>query len=83
MENNMRLTLHIKKPSAFFWLRKIRGVDINKCCAECFIGEKESRMYHESKYNKEPLMIELEIKPSQRYVAYYLCGMSLGYGLRK
>ena len=33
----MRLRLEILKKCNFFWLRAIRDVNINQCCAKCFI----------------------------------------------
>ena len=42
----MHLTLEVKRYHEFFWLRDIRGVDISKCCAECFLGGKDNRVYY-------------------------------------
>jgi hypothetical protein len=75
----MRMSLDIKKPSEFFWVRKIRGVDISKCCAECFIGESDTRLYHGTVKNQTPRKIDLDIEPNKNYIAYYLCGLSKGY----
>ena len=36
----MKVSLEIKKRCSFFWLRAIRNARIDKCCAECFIGDK-------------------------------------------
>ena len=42
----MHLRLEIRKKCNFFWLRDIRDVDISQCCAKCFIGEKDNRVYY-------------------------------------
>ena len=42
----MHLHLEIRKKCNFFWLRDIRAVDISQCCAKCFIGEKDNRVYY-------------------------------------
>ena len=42
----MRLHLELKKKCNFFWLRDIRDVDIEECCAKCFIGGKDNRVYY-------------------------------------
>lgn len=42
----MHLTLEVKRYHEFFWLRDIQAVNIYKCCAECFIGNRDSRVYH-------------------------------------
>ena len=78
-ETNMKIFLDIKVPSEFFWVRKIRDVNISKCCAECFIGDSDTRMYHSTKQRQTPQYIELEIEPAERYVAYYLCGLAKNY----
>lgn len=60
----MRLTLDVKRYHEFFWLRSIQQVNIYRCCAECFIGQRDSRVYHGTLHQR---------------VAYYLCGLSAGY----
>ena len=77
--NNMKMSLDIKKPSQFFWLCKIRDVDISRCCKKCFCGESEGQMYHGTAHGQTPRFIELEVKPAEKYVAYYLCGLSRGF----
>lgn len=42
----MHLTLEVKRYHEFFWLRDIQAVNIYKCCAECFIGNRDSMVYH-------------------------------------
>jgi hypothetical protein len=72
----MKVSLNIKKPSEFFWLRKIRGVDISQCCAKCFLGVSDTRMFHGTNHGQTPRMIELDLFPSEEFVAYYLCGLA-------
>jgi hypothetical protein len=81
MENSeaMKIFLSTKQAYQFFWLRKIRDVDISKCCVKCFIGEAEPKVFHGTKYKAPPYSIEFDIEPSDKYVAYYLCGMSRGF----
>jgi hypothetical protein len=79
----MQISLEIKQPSQFFWVRKIRSVDISRCCAKCFIGESDTRLYHGTAYGQTPRFIKLEIEPAEKYVAYYLCGLSAGFKYEK
>ena len=74
----MRLTLDLKRPCNFFWLRGIRSVRIDKCCAQCFLGEKFNEVYEQTRF-KEKAHVELDIKPDPRMKAYYLCGLSRGW----
>ena len=74
----MHLTLEVKRYHEFFWLRDIRKVDISKCCAECFIGGKDGRVYWGTLRQKTAL-IDIEVKEHPKAVAYYLCGLSAGY----
>ena len=74
----MRLTLEVKRYHEFFWLRDIRGVDIYKCCAECFIGQRDSRVYWGT-LHKSNALIDIDVKENSKAVAYYLCGLSAGY----
>ena len=74
----MRLKLEVKRYHEFFWLRDIRAVDIRKCCAECFIGNRDSRVYHGT-LHKAQAVIDIDVKESPKAVAYYLCGLSSGY----
>lgn len=74
----MRLTLEVKRYHEFFWLRDIRGVDITKCCAQCFIGGKDSRVYYGT-LHQPTAHIDIEVKEHPKAVAYYLCGLSAGY----
>ena len=82
IEGAMFVRLDIKRPSEFFWLAKIRGVNISKCCKQCFYGESESRLYYETIGRQTPKVIELNVMPHKNYVAYYLCGLSKGYNHR-
>ena len=74
----MRVTLKIKKKCSFFWLRGIRSVRIDKCCAKCFIGTVYPEIYEGTKY-KDKALVELELKPDTHIKAYYLCGLSRGF----
>ncbi len=74
----MHLTLRVKRYHEFFWLRDIQAVDIYKCCAECFIGNRYSRVYHETLHRPSAL-VEIDVAENPRAVAYYLCGLSAGY----
>ena len=74
----MKLTLDIKKKCSFFWLRGIRGARIDKCCAQCFIADSFHEVYEATHY-KEKAHVELDIVPSIRVKAYYLCGLSKGF----
>ena len=44
----MHLRLELKKRCELFWLKDIRDVDISQCCAKCFIGQKDNRVYYAS-----------------------------------
>jgi len=74
----MRLTLDVKRYHEFFWLRNIRAVNIYKCCAECFIGARDSRVYHGT-LRRATAHIDIEVKEDPKAVAYYLCGLSARY----
>ncbi|MEG1563830.1 MAG: hypothetical protein RR365_08900 [Bacteroides sp.] len=74
----MHLTLDVKRYHEFFWLRDIRGVDIYKCCAECFIGGKDNRIYYGT-LHQLTAHIDIEVKEHPKAVAYYLCGLSAGF----
>ena len=78
MEDAMQLLLNVKETSSFFWLRKIRSVSINTCCAKCFYGHKVSQVYNETRFREAPYSVVLDVEPSEKYLAYYLCGLSLG-----
>jgi hypothetical protein len=73
----MKLTLEIKQKCSWFWLRAIRNVRIDKCCAQCFIGSKFDEVYAQTRY-KNKALVELEFEPDERVKAYYLCGLSRG-----
>ena len=73
----MHVSLTIKTKCSFFWLRAIRRVRIDKCCAQCFIGDKFNEVYEKS-YYKDSANIELDIEPDTQVKAYYLCGLSRG-----
>lgn len=74
----MRLRLETKRYHEFFWLRSIRAVNIYKCCAECFIGARESRVYHGTLHQVKAV-VDIEVEKDPKAVAYYLCGLSAGY----
>ena len=74
----MRLKLKVKRYHEFFWLRSIRAVNIYKCCAECFIGERDSRVYHGTLHQPQA-EIDIEVNKDPKAVAYYLCGLSASY----
>lgn len=73
----MRISLTIKTKCSFFWLRAIRRVRIDKCCAQCFIGDKFNEVY-EKTYYKDSALVELDVTPDSQVKAYYLCGLSRG-----
>lgn len=73
----MKLTLEVKQKCSFFWLRAIRRVRIDKCCAQCFIGDAFHEVY-ENTHFKEKALVSLDITPDERVKAYYLCGLSRG-----
>lgn len=74
----MKLLLEIKQKCNFFWLRAIRDVRIDKCCAKCFIGEAFSEIFNRSRY-KDRALIEFDIPMRNNIKAYYLCGLSKGF----
>lgn len=74
----MQLKLKVKRYHEFFWLRDIRGVDIYKCCAECFLGGKDNRVYYGT-LHQQTADIDIEVKEHPKAVAYYLCGLSAGF----
>lgn len=74
----MHLTLEVKRYHEFFWLRDIRGVDISKCCAECFLGGKDNRVYYGT-LHKPTALIDIDVIEHPKAVAYYLCGLSAGF----
>ena len=75
----MQLEMEIKQPPEFFWLIKIRSVDITQCCKRCFNGDSMPELYHATKSCLAPKNIKLEIAPEYRFKAYYLCGLSKGF----
>ena len=74
----MHLKLEVKRYHEFFWLRSIRAVNIYKCCAGCFIGQKDNRVYYGT-LRKPSAIIDIEVKRDPKAVAYYLCGLSAGF----
>lgn len=74
----MHLRLEIKKKCNFFWLRDIRGVDITQCCAKCFIGDKDNRVYYGTLHKSEAI-VDIIVKQHRAAKAYYLCGLSDGF----
>ena len=78
MVSPMRLHLEIRKKCNFFWLRDIRDVDITQCCAKCFIGGKDNRVYYGT-LHKSKAVLDIEIQQHPDAKAYYLCGLSDGF----
>lgn len=74
----MHLTLEVKKYHEFFWLRDIQDVNISQCCAKCFIGHKDNRVYEQT-YHRAHEVVELDVIERKEALAYYLCGLSAGY----
>ena len=74
----MKLRLEIKSKCNFFWLRAIRAVDIHQCCAKCFIGEKDNRVYYGT-LHKTKALVEIDVQQYPGIKAYYLCGLSAGF----
>lgn len=74
----MQLHLEILKKCNFFWLRDIRDVDISQCCAKCFIGGKDNRVYYET-LHKSQAVVDILVKQHPQAKAYYLCGLSDGF----
>ena len=74
----MKLTLEIKKKCNFFWLRGIRRARIDKCCAQCFIGEAYHEIFEGTRY-KDKALVEFDIPCDATIKAYYLCGLSRGF----
>lgn len=74
----MKLTLQVKEKCSFFWLRGIRRVRNDLCCAKCFIGEAYNEVYEATKY-KGDVFIEKDIEQDSTIKAYYLCGLSIGF----
>ena len=78
----MHLTLQVKKYHEFFWLRDIRAVNIYKCCAECFIGNRDGRVYWGTLHQSQ-VVIDIDVIEDPKAVAYYLCGLSAGFVWRE
>ncbi len=74
----MQLRLEIRKRCNFFWLRDIREVDIETCCAKCFIGAKDNRIYYGTLY-KSKAVVDIIVNQHPKAKAYYLCGLSDGF----
>ena len=74
----MKLTLDIKEPCNFFWLRGIRRARIDQCCAKCFIGDAFHEIYEQTHFAKKA-HVEFEIPADATIRAYYLCGLSRGF----
>lgn len=74
----MHLHLEIRKKCNFFWLRDIRDVDITQCCARCFIGGKDNRVYYGTLHQSHAV-IDIDVKQHPAAKAYYLCGLSDGF----
>lgn len=74
----MHLTLTVKRYHEFFWLRDIRQVNIYACCAECFIGGRDNRVYYGT-LHKATAHIDIDVNDHPKAIAYYLCGLSAGF----
>lgn len=74
----MIFTLDIKRKCNFFWLRGIRRVRIDQCCAKCFVGEKYNEVFEKTKF-KSHAHVEIELPFDDTIKAYYLCGLSRGW----
>lgn len=74
----MQLRLEILKKCNFFWLRDIINVDITQCCAKCFIGDKDNRVYYGT-LHKSQAVVDIIVNQSPAVKAYYLCGLSDGF----
>ena len=74
----MHLHLEIRKKCSFFWLRDIRDVNIEECCAKCFIGEKDNRVYYGT-LHKSHAIVDIDVKQHPLAKAYDLCGLSEGF----
>ena len=74
----MHLTLYVKRYHEFFWLRDIRAVDITQCCAKCFHGRRDSRVFHQT-YHRAGETVDIDVCQSDKALAYYLCGLSAGF----
>ena len=53
----MKVSLEIKKRCSFFWLRAIRNARIDKCCAECFIGDKLNEVYEKTRFKDKATVL--------------------------
>jgi hypothetical protein len=74
----MQLRLEVRKKCNFFWLRDIREVDIGVCCAKCFIGAKDNRVYYGT-LHKARAVVDIIVNQHPQAKAYYLCGLSDGF----
>ena len=74
----MKLSLEIKQKCSFFWLRAIKRVRIDQCCAKCFIGDIFNEVYEKTKYRDKAVVV-VDIEPDPEVKAYYLCGLSKGF----
>jgi len=74
----MKFVLDVKQRCSFFWLRGIRGARIDRCCAKCFSADTFHEVYEATRF-KDKAHVELDIVPSLKVKAYYLCGLSKGF----
>ena len=74
----MKLSLDTKRKCSFFWLRGIRRVRIDQCCAKCFIGKVYQDVFNATRY-KDSAHVELDVDSDDTIKAYYLCGLSRGF----
>lgn len=61
------LSLKVKRPFRYLWLKSVVDVDLNNHCAKCLIGEYNDKI---NGHEKEFLNILLEDK------IHYLCGVA-------
>ena len=74
----MHLKLYVKRYHEFFWLRDIEAVNIYECCAKCFIGGRDGRVYY-GPLRKNTAVVDIDVRENPKAEAYYLCGLSQGY----
>lgn len=63
-------TLKVNRRYMYIWLKKVEGVDLDKHCARCLLGEYDNRI---SKSTLEEHDLELQDG------IYYLCGVTYPY----
>ena len=78
----MHLTLEVKAYHQFYWLRAIRDVRIDKCCAGCFNAVRDDRVFNATRYSSDAV-VDIDVVEDSRAIAYYLCGLSAGFNWHK